>query len=89
MCLPFKDNGRNSFSKPWEIENFSSFAPISRSSLPAHRHKISFSKLTRIDLLFYKVQSVEAESCSLSKHVKLGDFFNYIFRIIGKKAIGG
>ena len=37
--------------------------------------KILFLKLIRIDLLAYKVKSLEIESFSLRKHLKLGVFF--------------
>ena len=48
--------------------------------------KILFLTLTRTDLLSHKRQSLEVENYSLSKHLKLGDFY-YIFTIIGKKQL--
>ena len=38
--------------------------------------KVLFSKSTRIDLLSHKVQSLQVESCSLSKYLKLSGFYN-------------
>ena len=48
-----RTNSKNSHSKPWEIENFSSLVSL-KSGRPIPI-KIIFSKLTRIDLLSHKV----------------------------------
>ena len=79
MFLPFKDKGKDSPSKPWEIWHFSSFlpyfstCPFLKSGRPTPI-KIIFSELTRTDLLLDKVEGFELENCRLRRHLKLGDF---------------
>ena len=72
-----RTNGRKSPSKPWEIEHFPVLSLFSicasvKSGMPTP--KILFLKLTRIDLLTHKVQSLDVENCGLRKHLKLGNF---------------
>ena len=69
---------------PGKLSIFLVLSLVFHLSLPkiwqVHPHKIIFSKLTRTDLLLYKVQGFEVENCGHRKHLKLDDFLLHFYK---------
>ena len=85
-------NGRNSPSKAWEIEHFYSFVSVFHLSFPKiwhdHPQKL-FSKLIGKKIYYLTKFKVLKLKIVVSAGIWNWVIFDYIFTIIGKKALGG